>query len=206
MSARRTGAGRPPSEGGSSETELTIHRGIRWRRDPDGTIGWYNDGAGGWLRWRPGADAPPPPPGWEKAVGAPPPRLRRASWRSPYRLVPVALAVAVVVAGVLQAAGGGGASVRSARAKAEASLGRCLLRNAGSHGPSPSYSATPVGCSTPGAALRVVRVIPAGPHTPSCAAGQVTVALSYGGITPALECAVALGHARSGAGASPAGG
>ncbi|MDA8060883.1 MAG: hypothetical protein M0T80_00385 [Actinomycetota bacterium] len=182
------------------EPELTSYRGVEWRKDPDGTIGWYNDEAGGWLRWRPGADAPPLPPRFEPDAAAIPlpPRLKRASWRSPYRLVPVVLVAAAVALGVWQAGREGGVGATAlARREARALVGHCLP-----HASSPSgaqvadaFSTSPVGCSSRVAEVRVVSVhqVTVSRPRPRCGPGQMTLQLAYVGTrTPDVECAVAL--------------
>ncbi len=190
----RTGARRTAGIPGA-EPELVTHRGIRWRKDPDGTIGWYNEEAGGWLRWRPGADAPPLPPQWEAdAARIPaPPRVRRAPWRSPYRLVPVALVLAAVALGTWQATReSGSGATRLARREARAMVGRCLERTSTS-GAAPAYSPSPVPCGSGRAAVRVVSVheVSTAAPRPHCPAGQTALQLSYAGTaTPDVECAL----------------
>ena len=200
----RTGGRRPDAPpAGPAEAELTTHRGIEWRKDPDGTIGWYNEGVGGWLRWRPGTDAPPLPPCWEDdAARVPvPPRVRRAPWRSPYRLVPVLLVAAAVAYGVWQAGRQGGPdATRIARREAAALVGHCLARTTSSGG-SGAYGTTPVGCSSPAAVVRVVSVhqVSASSPRPSCRSGELTLQLAYVGTrTPDVECALPVAHGRAG--------
>ncbi|HYA45182.1 MAG TPA: hypothetical protein VED59_06225, partial [Acidimicrobiales bacterium] len=48
--------------------EEVAHRGISWRRSQSGRIAWYNEGLARWVRWHPGADAPPLPPDWGEAL------------------------------------------------------------------------------------------------------------------------------------------
>ena len=201
--AGRTGGRRPPVPAGPGDPQLTTHRGIDWRKDPDGTIGWYNDEAGGWLRWRPGADAPPLPPQWEAdaALIPVPPRLRRAPWRSPYRLVPVLLVAAAVVYGVWQAGRQGGAgATRIARREAAALVGHCLARTT-SAGGVPVYGTSPLGCSSAAAAVRVVSVhqVSASTPDPRCGPGEMALQLAYAGTrTPDVECAIRVTHGRAG--------
>lgn len=199
-SGRRTGAGRPtPPAGTPTESELTSHRGIDWRKDPDGTIGWYNEDAGGWMRWRPGTDAPPLPPRWEAdAARIPvPPRVRRPPWRSPYRLVPVLLVAAAVAYGAWQAGQQGGpGATRIARREAAALVGHCLARST-SPGASVVYGTSPVRCSSAAAAVRVVSVhqVSASSPRPQCGSGQLTLQLAYAGTrTPDIECALRVAH------------
>jgi hypothetical protein len=189
----RTGAGRPAAgpppgrEGGAPQT--ATYRGIRWRKDPDGTIGWLNEGAGGWVRWRPGSDAPPVPPRWEgDAARLPvPPRVRRPSWRSPYRIVPILLVVAAVIIGVVQATHTTQDAAATANREAHDLLGRCLARTGGTAA-APVYGPTAVNCTTSDAAVKVVLVLDAGPSN-RCPSGTSVLQLSYVGTrTPDIEC------------------
>jgi len=197
MSSGRTGA-RPGRPAGTSAQptagERVRYRGIRWRKDPDGTIGWYNEEAGGWLRWRPGGDAPPVPPRWADDVAKipVPPRLRRASWRSPYRLVPIALALGAVVLGVVQVDSSTSHAAARANREAHALLGHCLAPTGTAKG---VYSTTPVPCGGPTATVRVVAVHRATGTRPVCPAGSTALRLSYVGVaTPDIECVEALRH------------
>jgi len=191
MSPGRTGARPVRPEGGQPEegrSERVRYRGIRWRKDPDGTIGWYNEEAGGWLRWRPGADAPPVPPRWADDIAKVPvpPRLRRASWRSPYRLVPVALVVAAVVFGLIQADHSAASAASRANREAHALLGRCLAPKVDDKG---AYATTPVSCRAADAAVRVVAVHRVTATAPACPAGSTAMQLAYVGVrTPDIEC------------------
>jgi hypothetical protein len=191
----RTGARRPPRAAGEpTRGRSTTYRGVRWRRDPDGTIGWYNVGAGGWVRWRPGADAPPLPPAWEAdAASIPlPPRVSRASWRSPYRLVPIGLVVAAVALGTWQAIGTGQSAAVTARKEAAKLLGECFPLAGAQPG---HYATTPVACDGPDAAVRVVRVLEPGRTGQRCAPGSTPVRLSYlGAPTLDVECVQAVRH------------
>jgi hypothetical protein len=191
--ADRTGARRVATP--AAERETASHRGVRWRKDPDGTIGWYNEEAGGWLRWRPGADAPPVPPQWEAdAARIPaPPRVRRAPWRSPYRLVPVVLILAAVAVGAWQAGRQSGvAATRLARQEARALVGHCLARTS-QPGQPVAYGTRSVPCGGSSAALRVVAVhlVSSSSPGPVCRPGQTVLQLSYAGThTADVECTV----------------
>jgi len=141
------------------EVVSVTHRGIRWQRAASGRMRWWNDDLGRWVNFRPGADAPPRPPGWE----APPkPVLARPKWRSPYRIVPIVVVAVVVVVGLVQALRSN-QPVTSAIKQAAALQGKCLRQTGTVHG-SPAYSRAPVPCGVPDAAVKVVAVVanPAG--------------------------------------------
>ncbi len=175
----------------------TTHRGVAWRRD-GATIDWRDDDGGRWVRWRPGADAPPLPPDWDDALADAPPSVRRAPWRSPFRLVPVVLVVGVIVIGVLQATSGSSRpSVVQARAEAAAAgalRGRCLATD-GTAGGAPVYAARPVPCSSGRAAVRVLEVRP--PDTSpagGCPSTDRVVRLAFPGVAaPHVLCVVPTG-------------
>jgi hypothetical protein len=176
-----------------SITRVT-HRGIRWQRDSQGRIRWWNEDRDGWVRWRPGDDAPPRPPGWEqREAPAGPPPLTRPAWRSPYRLVPLALAVLILVAGLVQAlrSGGSGGSSSSEAAKAQAYEGRCLPKTGS--GPSAGYSPTTVACSAANAAGKVVAVVTWAQGHTACPARTTAAILTSGPSHPHFECIRALG-------------
>lgn len=154
-----------PSEGteGRGREELR-YRGIRWRRTASGKVSWYNAGLVRWVNWAPGADAPPLPPGWEEqANGAATfPRaatpVQRRSMKSPYRVIPVLIAIGVVGVALWQAnlppAPATAADIQAARALA----GDCLATSGGTP-KFPDFSPTPVSCSSAQAAVRVVKVV-----------------------------------------------
>lgn len=195
----RTGARRPDrAPTGPPVREVTTYRGIRWRKDPDGTIGWFNEDAGGWIRWRPGADAPPVPPRWEAdAARVPvPPRVRRAPWTSPYRLVPVALALGAIGVGAWQAARSTGpaAAARIAARDAHALVGKCLPETS-AQGARVAYGTTPVPCGSSRAAVRVVSTHARKGTGPQCPRDQTDFELEYAGTrTVEIECAVPVRH------------
>ncbi len=165
------------------------YRGVRWRRDDGGTMTWWNDGIERWVRWYPGADAPPLPPRWAaEAAPATPPRLARARWRSPYRLVPVGLALLVVVVGVYQATKDTSDPVAAEARAAEALVGKCLAQDGTAAG-HPRYGSRPVPCELPLADVKVRSVLPGTPGSPSCPKGTAAVQLSYIGVRyPHVEC------------------
>ncbi len=193
----RTGARRPAAPIApappSGVREVATYRGVRWRKDPDGTIGWFNEDAGGWLRWRPGTDAPPLPPRWEEAAARipVPPRVRRAPWSSPYRLVPVALILGAISVGAWQATrDSGAAAARIAARQAHALAGKCLAETSVPGAPV-AYATTPVPCSSSTAAVRVVSVHAAGRNGAQCPTGDKVLQLAYAGArTVDIECAV----------------
>jgi hypothetical protein len=153
-------------------------------------MGWFNEGRGRWVRWYPGADAPPLPPRW--ATGPfplPPPRVARPRWRSPYRIVPIVMAVIIVGLGVWQATRTTSNPVQAETRSAEALKGKCLATN-GTSGGHPRYSPSPVSCAGADAAIRVVSVLPGTPGSPSCPAGTTPVQLATIGVRyPHVECA-----------------
>ena len=185
----RTGGNPPAREPGGGTTGRATHRGVEWRRDPDGTLGWYNDGLGGWVRWRPDGDNPPLPPGWEAHADAVPGRAQRPRLLTPWRLVPLGIAAAVVVVGAIQAIGATGHPFARATAQARALQGRCLAVSPAS-GRSPSYLPAPVPCTSPSASVRVVALVDLGGGAPgACPAGAAALQLSYFGVRPPiLEC------------------
>ncbi len=164
------------------------YRGVRWRWD-DAGVGWYNDDAERWVRWVPGGDGPPPPPPWESAgLPTPPPRVARAGWRSPYRLVPIVLVVAVVIIGVVQATSRTAHPVAAERASAEKLAGKCLPTKGTSHG-HPVYGSSAVSCDLPVASVKVVDVLPGTPGSRPCPSATTAVQLAYPGVRyPHVEC------------------
>jgi hypothetical protein len=180
--ARKVG-GAPP--GGHRAT----YRGVRWRRDAAGTMAWFNDGIKRWVRWYPGADAPPLPPRWEAETAPPlPPRLNRPAWRSPYRLVPVALVIVVIVLGVYQATKTTSDPIAAETRTAEALVGKCLAQD-GISGGHPKYLSRPVPCALPTADVKVESIRSGVPGRPTCPAGTTPVQLPALGVRyPHVEC------------------
>src|SRR5690242_15732927 len=101
-----------------------VHRGIRWRRFADGDISFFDPDGSRWVDWAPGVDAPPRPPGWE-----PRQRRPRPGWRTPWRLVPVAVTVLVVVFALLQVSHPSGNQEKKETAATAALLGKCLAQH-----------------------------------------------------------------------------
>jgi hypothetical protein len=200
---------------GDVATHETVHRGVRWRRDPAGRISWFNDGLGRWVTWSPGADAPPLPPGWggsrdsrregEAARAqrtAPPARVRttptdamsrRPSMRSPYRLVPLFITAFIVAIAVWQATRPAAHASKADIAAAEALTGDCLARNGGT-ATSPVYSPVPVSCTAGDASVKVVAVLVPGPGRPApCPPGSLVVqVLEPNVVGEPSECVLAL--------------
>lgn len=189
MGRPAAGAGGDPPGGNPPGGRRATYRGVRWRWERDGTVAWYNEGLGRWVRWRPGGDAPPVPPRWaDEGLPPPPPRLARAKWRSPYRIVPVVLAVAVVGIGAYQALRSSGSAARNEAKATEALLGHCLARTGGTDA-RPTYGTTAVPCTSKDAAVRVVAVLPGAATPPRCPAGSTPLARPYPGVRyPHVEC------------------
>ncbi len=186
----RTGATRAAAPA-ATQGESVRHRGVRWHRAPSGVIRWWNEDLNQWVRWRPGADAPPRPSGWETVGEGGGPATNKAArppWRSPYRWVPIALVAFIVVVGLLQATRGSGGQ-DAAETKASAKLaGQCLHQNGTAQG-HPQYSAKSVACGSPGASVKVVRVLPGTPGGPACPADETALSLPYAGVRyPHVEC------------------
>ncbi len=116
------------------------------------------------------AAASPPRPGNAMA--------RRAPMRSPYRWVPVLVALLVIGAAVYQATRPPARASAADIAAARALNGRCLARSGGTEA-SPAYSATSVACGSAVAAVRVVAVL-----VPGTSAGASGTAGSSAGAGP----------------------
>ena len=173
--------------------EKVTHRGIRWQRNDRGGIRWWNEGQEAWVRWHPGDDAPPRPAGWDRRAPHAPPPLTRPPWRSPYRVIPLVLVVIVLVLGLIQALRSNGSTTGGATEtkQAEAFSGRCLPK--ASAKPDAGYLSTPVACSSPTAAGKVVAVVTwqAGPK--ACPAATTPAILTSGVSHPHFECIAKLG-------------
>ncbi|HWG74906.1 MAG TPA: hypothetical protein VG184_12715 [Acidimicrobiales bacterium] len=189
----RTGAGTGRNAPAATRVGVqnVTHRGIRWQRAPSGAIRWWNDELERWVRFQPGADAPPRPAGWETGR-APDPPLTRPKWRSPYRIVPIVLVVVVVVSGLVQALRSNQPVADEAK-QAAALNGRCLRETGTSKG-SPTYSDKPVPCSAANAAVKVVAVVTTTPPATPCPAGTTAVQLLSGVAHPHLECVEPVQH------------
>jgi hypothetical protein len=169
--------------------EETTHRGVRWQRDHNGRLRFYDGDGARWVTWAPGVDAPPLPPGW----GGPrrPGRVARPGWRSRWRLVPLGLTVVVVVIAVIQALRPAGNPVAKEAAASAGMLGACLVQNGTAEG-RPKYSAKPVTCTAPTASVRVVKVIPSTPGS-RCPTNTTPMELPYAGVQyPHILCVEAV--------------
>ena len=192
------------SAGGTPTSEV-VHRGVRWRRSPSGRTLWFNEGLNRWVLWEPGSDAPPLPPSWERdepvpdepvLTGGPPPpnaMATRAPMRSPYRIIPLVIAVIVVALALWQATRPPGHATKADIAAAEALKGQCLVKEGGK--PSfPLLSPTPVSCSAAKAYAKVVAVIVPG-HPGSCPLGSAVVqVLQTGVVGEPSECLLPVEH------------
>ncbi|HET9060108.1 MAG TPA: hypothetical protein VFN61_09330 [Acidimicrobiales bacterium] len=201
-------------------TQEVVHRGVTWRRSSAGRVTWYNEGLGRWVTWSPGSDAPPVPAGWEKSAVASPraatgagverpgpvpepgagtgtegnAMAARPGMRSPYRLVPLVIFVAIIALAVYQATATSSASPQQ-KAQAYALSGRCLARNGGSAS-APSYSAIPVSCSSSRAAVKVVDVVEPKGTVVRCPAGTEVAQILLAGVGgEPFECLARAGRA-----------
>ena len=170
------------------DAEEVTHRGIRWRR-VRGRVGWYDADQAKWVMWRPGRDAPPRPPGWDRRSTGGPVSRSRPRWLSGYRLVPLALAVGAVAFALFQVLGSSGNAVQSEATASAKLLGKCLAQDGTFEG-HPRYSATPVPCDSPRASVKVVRVVATNPgSTQTCPAGTAGLQIGYSGVPhPHVEC------------------
>ncbi len=200
---RRTPAPAAPPE--------VVYRGVRWRRSAAGRVSWFNEGLARWVVWAPGLDAPPLPPEYSSSVPdaaagtAPAPgvarstaagaamvgRARRASpadamsrrkpMTSPYRLVPLLVAVLIVAFALWQATRPPAHATQADIAAAQALRGQCLQRHGGTK-VAPAYSPTPVACSSRGASVKVVGVLVPG-QAGSCPTGSAVIQVLLVGVT-----------------------
>jgi hypothetical protein len=117
----------------------------------------------------------------------------RASMRSPYRIVPLVIAVIIVVLALWEATRPPGHATKADIAAAEALKGQCLLKEGGK--PSfPVLSPTPVSCSAPKAYAKVVAVLVPG-HPGSCPLGSAVVqVLQTGVVGEPSECILPVKH------------
>jgi len=190
--------------GGSGQeaapTSEVVHRGVRWRRSPSGRALWFNEGLNRWVLWELGSDAPPLPPSWEPdelapAAGPPPANAMatRASMRSPYRIVPLVIALIIVAVAFWEATRPPGRATKADIAAAEALKGQCLVKEGGKP-ESPLLSPTPVKCSEAKAYAKVVAVLVPG-HPGSCPPGSAVVqVLQTGVVGEPSECLLPVKH------------
>ena len=160
-----------------SGVEETVHRGISWQRSADGSIRFYDPDGEKWVDWAPGIDAPPRPPGWESSGGRPP----RPGWRTPWRLVPLAVTVLVVVIALFQVLSPSSNAVKKEAVASAATLGKCLAQRGTENG-HPRYAPDPVPCPSPSAAVKVVEVVPSNPGSPLCPSGTIGYEELYPGV------------------------
>ncbi len=169
--------------------ENITHRGVRWQRDSQGRIRWWFEDEQRWVRFRPGDDAPPRPAGWDRSRSGGPPPLTRPAWRSPYRLIPVALALIVLGVGLYQALRSSGSAPTSAAetTQAEAYNGKCLPKV--SAAADAGYSSTPVACTSSAAAGKVIDVVTWAQGKAACPPNTVVAILTTTGVShPHFEC------------------
>ena len=160
------------------------HKGIHWWRDGNGRVSFYDPDGAVWVRWTAGGNAPPLPPNWQM-LGVPT-RATRPGWRSPGKIVPLVLVAAGVAYGIYQAFVPASSNTSNEAKAAQALQGKCLSKN-GNGG----FNATPVACTDPKAAVKVVSVIPSTPGSPLCPAGTTGVELYYVGVQYLhIECTV----------------
>ncbi|MGH9057655.1 MAG: LppU/SCO3897 family protein [Acidimicrobiales bacterium] len=174
--------------------EETTHRGVLWRRDREGRASFYDADGERWVRWAPGVDAPPVPPGWagRRRIG----QVERPQWRSPWRIVPLVIIAVVIVAALVQVLRPSTGQTKKEAAASAALLGKCLAQDGTANG-HPKYSATPVSCASPQAAVKVLKVIPSTPGSPLCPNGLTGVELPYAGVRYLhVECVEPVRHDR----------
>ena len=182
---RRQSSGRPPAVPpaqvtAASETEEPTHRGSGGGAESGGGISFYNTDSGRWVRWQPGVDAPPRPPGWGRPDG----RCGR-SWTSPWRILPAGRStVVVVIVAVLAGRPPVGRPGQARRPRPpRPMLGKCLAQDGSALAAIPGTPPPPVACDSPKAAVKVVQVVPTTPGSPSLpAAGTTGVELPYPGV------------------------
>ena len=112
----------------------------------------------------------------------------RPGWRTGWRLLPLAFIVIVLIIAAVQALRPSGNPVKKEAAATAALLNKCLAQH-GTAGGHPKYSSKPVPCTSPAAAVQVVRVIPTTPGSPLCPAGTSGVILPFAGVQyPHILC------------------
>lgn len=135
-----------------------------------------------WVPWSPGVDAPPRPQGWE-TTAPPVPGMRppRPGWRTPWRLVPLAVTFLVVVIAVVQVMHPSGSNVKKEAAATAALQGKCLAQHGTAEG-HPKFSPDPVACNSATASVKVVEVVGSNPGSPACPSGTAGFELPYPGV------------------------
>jgi len=118
--------------------------------------------------------------------------------RSPYRMLPVAIAVVIVVLAIYQATQKPVQATAADVAAAEALKGQCLTQTGGTAA-EPKYSPTTVSCSSASATVKVVSVVvprsKKPPHSCPKGAGLVQVLLP-GIMDEPVECVEPVHHGR----------
>ena len=111
--------------------------------------------------------------------------------RSPYRIVPIVVAVLIIAIAIYQSTRPPSHATRQDIAAAEALKGRCLARDGGNT-EFPDYSATPVNCSAKQAAVRVIKVVVPG-KAGVCPADSLEVrVVDVAAVGEPAECLVAV--------------
>jgi hypothetical protein len=186
-----------------AEPGEVVYRGVRWRRSASSErISWFNEGLGRWVVWAPRSDAPPLPPAYAATISgtgradragsparggtadrrAPPDAMSgRKPMTSPYRLVPLLIALFVVVLALWQATRPPSRATQADIAAAQALRGQCLQRQRGTKS-APVYSPVAVSCHSAGASVRVVSVLVPG-KPGSCPAGSAVVQVLQAGVS-----------------------
>ncbi|MBV9660220.1 MAG: hypothetical protein JO337_03595, partial [Acidimicrobiales bacterium] len=90
-------------------------------------MSFYDASVVDWVKWAPGLDTPPMPPGWS-LLGVPT-KVPRPAWRSRWRMIPVALVVGAVVVEVVQAVAPSSNNTAKEAAASRSLLGTCLARD-----------------------------------------------------------------------------
>lgn len=187
----------------SSTPPEVVYRGVRWRRSASSErIVWFNEGLGRWVVWAPKSDVPPLPPEYaaptlrpERAAQASGPAgagagdrgthvdamLGRKPMTSPYRLVPVVIAVFVIALALWQATRPPGRATQADIAAAQGLKGQCLQRHGGTR-LAPIYSPVAVSCQSAGASVKVVAVLVPG-KPGSCPPGSAVIQVLQAGVT-----------------------
>jgi hypothetical protein len=180
-----------------------VYRGVRWRRSASSErISWFNEGLGRWVVWVPKSDAPPLPPEYaacisgaghaDRAVssargGASDRRAPldamsgRKPMTSPYRLVPLLIALFVVALALWQATRPPSRATQADIAAAQALRGECLQRHGGTKS-APVYSPVALSCHSAGASVKVVAVLVPG-KPGSCPPGSSVVQVLQAGVS-----------------------
>ena len=117
-----------------------------------------------------------------------PEALERPAWRSRWRLIPLVLIVVVLIIAVVQGLRPSGSQAHKEAHATAALLDKCLAQDGTADG-HPKYSATPVPCDSPTAAVQVVDVVPSTPGSPVCPSRATGVVLPYPGVRyPHILC------------------